>query len=136
MLLSARFLNQVSSVNAFEYVSNAQWTAGDTVTLYFQLIDLNLDKPVQGFQPAGRRYMPAAGATLSVKLDNINDAIAVTRSATQPYPQDSSIWAVQILSTDTIRGTCDLVLNLTESAVKTSGRVVAGVLISTTGCLG
>lgn len=134
MLLSARFLNQVASVNSFEYADNAQWTAGDTVTLYFQLADLTLDRPSGGYFPAGRRYMPASGATLNVTLANVDTAVQLVRAATQPYPTtDPSIWSVSVLATDLIRGTCDLVLNLREGSTLTSGRVVAGVLISTSG---
>jgi hypothetical protein len=135
MLLSARFLTQVSSVNAFNYADNAQWTAGDTVTFYFQLVDLTLDRPAQGFFPAGRRYMPAVGATLTVTLSNIDTAVQIAnRSATQAFPTtDPSIWSVTILNSDLIRGTCDLVLTLREGANTTTGRVSAGVLISTSG---
>lgn len=135
MLLSARFLNQVSSVNGFEYAANAQWTEGDTVSLYFQLIDASLDRPAQGFVPAGRRYMPAAGATLNATITNIDDSVQITRTAVQPYALDPSIWRVDILSTDKIRGTCDLVLALREGLVSTNSRVVGGVLISPTGAL-
>jgi len=130
MLLSARFLNQVSSVNSFEYASNAQWTAGDTVSLYIQLVDLTLDRAVQGYMPAGRRYMPADGATLQVTLTNIDDAVQIQRFAVQPFANDPSIWRVDILSTDPIQGTCDVLLALVEGSNKTNGRVVGGVLIS------
>jgi len=134
MLLSARFLNQVSSVNVFDYVDSAQWTAGDTVSLYIQLVDLSVNLPSKGYFPAGKRYMPAVGATLSVTLSNINDAVQLVRSAVQPYPTtDPSIWRIDILSSDTIRGTCDVVLALSEGANKTSGRISSGVLIASSG---
>jgi hypothetical protein len=135
MLLSARFLNQVSSVNAFEYASNAQWTEGDTVSLFFQLIDSTVDRQAQGFVPAGRRYMPAAGATLQATLTNIDDSIQIVRSAVQPFVLDPSIWRVDVLSSDKIRGTCDLVLALREGSVSTNARIVGGVLISPTAAL-
>lgn len=134
MLLSARFLNQVSSVNDYDYTDNAQWTAGDVVSLYFQLVNLTLDRPAQGFFPSGRRYVPATGATLTVTLVNIDDAVQIVRSASQPFPTtDPSIWRLDVLASDTIRGTCDVVLALTEGSVRTSGRVTGGVLISSPG---
>lgn len=130
MLLSARFLTQVSSVNAWNYADNAQWTQGDTVTVYLQLVDLTLDKAVQGFVPAGRRYVPASGATLTVTLANIDQAVQVTRFATQPYSNDGSIWKFTVLPSDAISGTCDVKLSLNESGVITAGVAKAGVLIN------
>lgn len=132
MKLSARMIQNLTTVNNFGWTDQAQFTQGDTASVYFQLIDDTQDKAVKGFYPAGRRYVPAAGATLSVKLDNINDAIAITRAAFQPFPLDPSIWQVQVLATDTIVGTCALALTLTEGAVVTRGRVEAAVEICPT----
>lgn len=128
-------LNGVSSVNDFEAVTQLEFTQGDTVDLYFQLLDLTRDKAIKGFVPAGRRYVPAAGATLSVRLDNINDAIAVTRSASQPFTQDPSIWKLTVIGTDKIVGTCALVLTLTEGVKVTRGRAEAAVQIQGQGTL-
>lgn len=134
MLLRARMLNAVASVNAYEVAEQVQFTQGDTVDIYFQLIDATLD-PAPKFIPAGRRYMPAAGALLSVKLDNIDDNIAITRSAVQPFANDPSIWKVSVLGTDAIVGTCALVLTLTESGKVTRGRTEAAVEICAQGTL-
>ena len=62
MLLSARMINNVGSVNAFEWAQEVEFTAGDTQDVYFQLVDASVDKATQGFKPGGRRYAPAAGA--------------------------------------------------------------------------
>ena len=121
MLLSARPLKDVTSVNSFEPATELEWTEGDTVDVYFQLIDSQLDKPEQGFSPAGRRYVPAAGATLSCVLENIDDAKQLTRLATQPFANDGSIWKLSILGTDVIRGTPQLRLTLTEAGKVTRG---------------
>ena len=132
MLLSAKLLDSVASVNLFQNVKQIRCFEGDAPCLYFMLIDRNLDRPEEGYSPAGRRYIPAAGATLSVVLDNLDDARKVTRAATQPYPQDPSMWAVQLLTTDTPRGTVNFKLTLTEpgSPVKiTRGIVLAALCI-------
>lgn len=121
MLLSARPLKDCVGVNSFEPATELEWTEGDTVDLFFQLIDSQLDKPEQGFSPAGRRYVPAAGATLSCVLENIDDAKQLTRLATQPFANDGSIWKLSILGTDSIRGTPQLRLTLTEGAKVTRG---------------
>lgn len=128
MVLSARMLKDVANVNTFSPTNQAKFTVGDQVTLYFQLIDSALDTPQQGFSPAGRRYVPAVGATLQVIVDNIDDAKAVERYATQPYPQDPSIWALTLLPTDPIpAGTASLKLYLTEGPKATRGVALAAL---------
>lgn len=125
MLLSARMLSDVNNVNSFDYTTNVSWTVGDTTTVYFQLIDASKNIPSSMYQPspAGLRYMPAAGATLSVTLQSIDDDKTITRAASQPFSQDPSIWALSILATDTLSGTFDLQLALTQSSVVTRGVV-------------
>ncbi len=135
MLLAARMLNNVQSVNSFDWTSQVEFTQGDQVDIYFQLVDATLDKAVGKFSPSGRRYVPAAGATLTVKLDNIDDNVAITRPASQPFSQDGSIWKVTILSSDVLMGTCALALTLLEGAKQTRGRVEAAVLIHNSGTL-
>jgi len=129
-------LVDVSSVNSFNYAEEVEFTEGDAVRVFFQLIDLSKDKALQQYKPSGRRYMAAAGATLSVVLDNIDDAKKVTRSATQPYDtSDPSIWYVDVLATDKVRGTVNLVLTLTEDTVVTRGRLDAAIVVANQGCL-
>ena len=136
MLLSARVLSGVTSVNDYCSAEYLEWTQGDTIDLYLQLTDLTKDRSLAGFSPAGRRYVPQVGATLQVRLDNIDDAVAVTRQASQPYPtQDPSIWRVSVAATDVIRGTCALALTLTEGVVVTRGRVEAAARIHSSGTL-
>lgn len=136
MLLSARILDGVGSVNDFNYVDQAEFTAGDTARVYFQLVDLAKDKAVVGFKPAGRRYMPASGATLQVTLDNIDDDKQVIRAAVQAFPTtDPSIWYVNVLASDSVRGTVDMALQLTEGGVIRYGRAAAAVAASNQGTL-
>lgn len=136
MLLSARMLNAVTSVNDFEVVQAVQFTQGDTVDVYFQLVDVTKDRSAQGFSPTGRRYVPASGATLTAKLDNIDDLVSVSRAATQPYPTaDPSIWRLSITATDKIIGTCALAITLTEAGVVTRGRLEAAALVAGQGTL-
>ncbi len=139
MQLSARPLIDVSGVNSFTITDQIKFSEGDATTIYFQLIDASLDTVGKGFNPAGRRYMPVSGATLSVDVDNIDDAKKITRSATQPYTLDPSIWAVTILSTDDIgAGTISIKLTLTQSGVVTRGVAmgIIGVISLTGNCNG
>ncbi len=48
MLLSARPLKNVASANVFEYANTFEWTSGDTVTVFFQLI-FPLDPSIWSF---------------------------------------------------------------------------------------
>ena len=127
MLLSARMLEGVADANNFNYAEAAKMTEGDTLTVYFQLVDMAKDLATAGFVPAGRRYIPATGSTLSVTFDNIDNARKVTRAATQPYPADPSIWSVQVLASDRILGTVNMRLVLTQGGIVTQGIVLAAV---------
>ena len=135
MLLSARFLNDVANVNSFEHADVAEFTEGDAASVYFQLIDSSLDKAVDGYVPAGRRYVPATGSTLQVTVESLDDSKEIVRFATQPFAQDGSIWKLDFLVSDKIRGTANLRLKLTESGVVKSGLVKSGLRISSLTCL-
>jgi hypothetical protein len=127
MKLSVRMLDNVSNVNSFEYVNQVLMTEGDTPTIYFQLIDLARDRVEQGFDPAGRRYIPATGASLQVTLDHIDSTRKITRAASQPYPNDPSIWSVALLPTDKLRGTVNVKLALTEGSLTTQGQLLGAI---------
>ncbi len=130
MLLSCRFLADVAGVNSFQSVAQAEMYAGDTQNLYIQLIDASLDRTEQGFVPAGRRFCPAAGATLSVKFKSLDDAKVVTRSAVQAYPTlDASIWYIPILATDPLSGTITMEATLTQAGIPTKFVNQKGVLL-------
>lgn len=130
MLLSARILTSVGNVNSFEYAQQFQLSEGDSTDVYFQLIDASLDSAQAGFVPSGRRYMSAAGATLSVVLDSLLDSKKITKVATQPFALDPSIWKFSISSTDNISGTVGLRLTLTEGAKVTKGWVQGAIGVS------
>ncbi len=129
MLLSCRFLTDVSNINSFEYASAAEIAEGDDQTLYFQLVDSSVDRPEQGFQPSGRRYVPADGATLTVTFVNVDDAKQFIRSADHPYEGDTSIWSVPLLSTDPLKGTTSLKMVLTQDTSKLNISMMPGVLL-------
>ena len=131
MLLSARMLDGVGDVNTFDTVPNLKLTAGDTpVQIYFQLIDASKDTDFSEVRPAGRRYMPAVGATVSARLEHIDAAKVVTRACTQPFPQDSSIWLLTTVPADWLRGTVTLRLTVTEGDRTIKGSVRAAILIA------
>lgn len=129
MLLSARMLLG-TTVNGMVTVEQISWTQGDTLDVYFQLVDLNYNPPAYGSYPEGSRYVPAAGATLTVTMESIDTAQTIlNRVCTQPFVGDSSIWKFSVLSTDTISGTLQLRLTLNQGGVITRGKRDASCLV-------
>lgn len=128
LLLSARMLNGVADVNTFSYTDSVAMSEGDSGSVYFILLDNSKDLKERGFNPAGRRYVPSSDATLIVTFDNAQSDRVITRPAIQPFPlDDRSIWQVQILPGDTLRGTVRMRLTLNEGTKVTNG-VVDGAL--------
>jgi hypothetical protein len=126
MILSARFLDNYVDVNTFDIAPQVTVTtsyppvAGQTVTLYLQLVDLSKDKASQGFYPNGRRYVSPVGSTLQIMLTSINQANNCTLYGTA-VALDRSIWQLVVPEADLgkfKRGTWNLVGNLQESANK------------------
>jgi hypothetical protein len=136
MLLSARPLVDLNGINSWE--PSTQWlmTEGDSTVLAMQLIDASLDRPDQGFMPSGRRYIPDPYATLVVMVESIDDNRKVQRIATQPFPQDGSIWTVTILATDPIRGSPQVRLMLTEGSKVTRGLLRCVLKVNPSGSCG
>ena len=120
MLLSCRFLNDVQNVNSFRYTDAIEFYTGDLQNVYIQLIDASVDTSAQGFNPSGRRYMPAAGSQLRVTLQNVDDLKVVYRAGVQAYPTtDPSIWYIPILPSDPLTGT----ITISAQLVETGGNV-------------
>jgi len=130
MLLSFQTLEDVASVNQFRRVDSWRFNQGDVPLLYFQLVDASRDAgPLYTWK--GFRYVPASGSFLQVAIHNINDDLKILRVATQPFPlQDPSIWAVQLLPTDTCLGTPDILLTLAEYSTPglTAGSLSGGTI--------
>lgn len=120
MLLSAKLLNNVSGVNTFEVSNQTSFTEGDLPVIYLRLIDL---------QSKVDRYVPDAGATLSVTFTNVDTSKSFTKVATQPFVGDKSIWSFTFLSTEHVKGSISLKLTLTEGSVVTRGLVNSALLV-------
>lgn len=129
MLLSCRMLQNVVDVNNFESTTQVTFTQGDGPTIYLQLIDPAKDRVEAGFNPTGRRYVPASGATLTVLVDTLDDQKKITRTAIQPFANDPSIWSLTFMATDTIRGTATLRLTLNEGGKITRGSSQLGAVV-------
>ena len=132
MLLSGRMLDNVTSVNSFDYADpSVEFTEGDTVDIYFQLINKSKDLAVQEYKPIGLRYMPNTGATLTASVGSISN-----RACTQPFANDTSIWKLSILATDRgLVGNLAITFKLNEGGKITTGRIDNALSISGQGTL-
>lgn len=100
MFLGGRMLKNVQNVNSWEVANEVKLREGNAATVYFQITDEEQASDLMnGF---GLRYMPASGSTMNVTISSINSANVLNKIATQPFPQDSSIWQFNILSTDKV----------------------------------
>jgi hypothetical protein len=148
MILGVRFLLDVCNVNSFEPTSQLEMSSGDAQTMFFQLVDVSVDRPDQGFSPAGRRYIAPVGSTLSVTFVNVRNSGSCgcgfpqcvhlngpnsngpfIRYAAQPFSQDGSIWSVPILSTDPLFGTISLNMQLIEPNRRLNIGMMPGVML-------
>jgi hypothetical protein len=129
MQLSLRLLDDVCDVNSFELASELAFTSGDPQDVYIQLVDATRARKTPD-SPA-IRYMPAAGATLSLLFDSIDIDKQVTKVATQPFV-DTSIWTVSLTAQDAakLRGTVNMVFTLTIATRVVTGRLNAALTVS------
>lgn len=110
MKLGLILLKNVNSVNSFDEVDQLDVTSGNAFTLYFRLVDE--DQPLAN---SALRYIPASGASVSVLIKNIDEAQNISRVASNPFPEDKSIFSMPILSTDNI-GSSTIDIKLTEGS--------------------
>jgi hypothetical protein len=110
MKLGLVLLKNVNSVNSFTEVDQLEVTSGNAFTLYFRLIDE--DQPLT---ESALRHIPASGASVSVLIKNIDESYNIDRTASNPFPEDKSIFSMPILATDEI-GSSTIDIKLTEGS--------------------
>ncbi len=113
MRLSANFIVNYANVNQFAYQDQWKIRAGDPVTLYFQLVDLDQNQYSLSSTSllggpnnatAALRYMVGIGssnqpASIVVTCPSIDNSKVLQFVATQADPNDASIWKIQIAPT-------------------------------------
>jgi hypothetical protein len=94
--LSARPIVNFQNVNSFKYANQWEISAGNTNTLYFQLVDLD---------QCGLRYLPGGcveGVPLALRVNFPSiDCSQVLTLLAQQNTCDGSIWSVAIPSIST-----------------------------------
>jgi len=99
MKLGLAMLDTIPALNSLKYLNQISITQGETVDIYFQLIDQDSKDQKNQW---GTRYMPALGATMQVIIKSVNDANTLTKSATMVFPSDDrSIWKVSLTVAET-----------------------------------
>lgn len=117
MNISLKFLDSVQNVNSFDEVNTFSLIQGNAYELHFRLFR------------DGLRYVPAVGATISVKFDNIDTNKVITRSAAMAFSADDrSIWKVLVLATDSIAPN-SMSATLTEGSTVTKLVVNSSLLV-------
>ena len=129
MLIGLRFLNDVSSVNSYQPSTELTFFKGSTQRVYFQLVDLSVDTASQGFYPTGRRYCAPAQSRLQIQFLNLDDAKKLVKTCIRPFPEDLSIWCMDILGTDPIDGSVNLLVNLMQPTGVVKGVVENAMVV-------
>ncbi len=95
-----KILDNVRNVNDFDEIDEITLVRGNQTDLYFRLMSRRYNKDGEA---SDQRYIPQSSPfTVAVQFDNLNQQYHVRRTASQPFPDDASIWKVTILSQDQI----------------------------------
>lgn len=120
-----RLLENVKDFNTFAEVEQFEHVNGSQQDIYIRIVQV----PAQS-QPGDDllRWLPSPGATLKFNFDNLDSALAISRSGTMVYPTDDrSVWKVTLIPGDIISG--NLTVTLTDGGISETllldGRLIA-----------
>ncbi len=145
MRLSADFIVNYANVNQFSYQDQWKVRAGDPVTLYFQLIDL--DQPAAGCSCSGGlfgtglRYIAGTGLVapaapnVLVTFPSIDNSKVIQLIATQVSPFDGSIWQVTLAPTQ-VPGSGNVLFQVTEGTATRTFSITNGMSVELPGSNG
>jgi len=114
MKFAIRPILDVEDVNDFQYGVVIEGVHGNALDCFVQLVNAEKNLERYGFSPPGLRYIPAVGSTLEVHVLNVDRCKSFRRFATNPFPQDTSIWKFSLLPTDPLSCTVSLKFVLTD----------------------
>tara|TARA_R100000951_G_scaffold112718_1_gene113482 strand:- start:12058 stop:12447 length:390 start_codon:yes stop_codon:yes gene_type:complete len=121
MKLSAKFLINVSDVNNFDFADQWDISEGSAHKLYFQLTDKQKDD---------LRYLSQATVidAVTVTFLSIDDNSEITKTATQEFADDKSIWSIELLATE-IPNAGAVKMSITEDGVESQFRVEQAIVV-------
>lgn len=129
MKLSAKFLKNVANINNFQYADQWDIAEGSAQRLYFQIVDTLKDD---------LRYMSQATVinAVTVTFLSIDDDSEITKTATQAWSDDKSIWYIDLAANE-VPNSGAVKFSITEDGVAKQFRVAQAIvvdLLETGGC--
>jgi hypothetical protein len=140
MNLGIQMLSRDTTLNNPKPVNHVELTAGESLTVFFQLVD----------RDTGLRYIPAFGATVVAQLPRLvyrspgavtgacvpND-YSIERAALMAFPYmpgiscgDCSIWSLPLTSNDTVSmASTNMIVTLQEGSVTSIGVARQGIKV-------
>jgi hypothetical protein len=120
MKLSAKFLKNVANVNNFQYADQWDISEGSAQRLYFQIVD-KLKEDL--------RYMSQATVvSVTVTFLSIDDDSEITKSATQAFADDKSIYYID-LAADEVPNSGAVQFSITEDGEERKFRVEQAIVV-------
>lgn len=121
MKLSAKFLKNVADVNNFQYADQWDIAEGSAQRLYFQIVDKLKDD---------LRYMSQATVIdfVTVTFLSIDDDSEITKTATQAWSDDKSIWYIDLATTE-VPNSGAVKFSITEDGVSKTFRVAQAIVV-------
>ena len=92
MQLGIKILNSSSTLNNLMFLNQTIISPGETKTIYFQTVDLDMN---------GQRYIASGAAIMNITINNINSTYTINKSPSNPFPSDKSIWGFTLNTYDT-----------------------------------
>lgn len=120
MKLSAKFLRNVANINCFEYTSQWDISEGSAQRLYFQIVDKHKED---------LRYISGATVyTVSLEFPSIDENVTITKTATQAWADDKSVWYIDLLASE-VPNSGAVKFTLTEDGVESKFKVSQAIVI-------
>jgi hypothetical protein len=120
MKLSAKFLKNVSNINNFQYVNQWDISEGSANRLYFQIIDKLKDNL--------RFITQATTYSVSVTFLSIDSNSEITKSATQPFADDKSIWYIDLAANE-VPNSGAVKFSITQDSVESKFKVEQAIVV-------
>jgi len=134
VILSAKILTNVASVNQWNYCQEAQLFEGQANEFYLQLVDLskNIDigSAIGEISDHPIRYIPqGTRVSLKASFSSVDDTEEFEINATQPFSDDGSIWKIQIPSTQ-LPKSGNFQITLTEDGISKTVNLKSAISVN------
>lgn len=121
MKLGVKPLKNFQNKNSFEEATEWSHMSGESKTLYFRLTDSEQE---------GLRYLPEAPTIVTITFPALIASNVVTKTATLVTPDDTSLWSIQLGSTDVI-SSGNVQVSVSENGNIKRAVILQGIAVST-----